>query len=61
MYDVTINYNGDDQTATIRLKGNANIFDHMERLVSEYPDKCSRFENSYIVPKSWVRVLPFKK
>jgi len=61
IYETIIIYNSEDRAATVTIKGNNQLYDHLEKLVSDYPDKCSRFENSYLVPKGWIRILPFIK
>jgi hypothetical protein len=61
MFETTISYNSEDKAAVVTIRGNNLLFDHLEALCKKHPDSCSRHENIYLVPKQWVRILPFAK
>jgi len=61
MFETIIECNGESIIATINLKGNNLMYDHLELLAARYPEECIRTETGYTVPRSWVRILPYTK
>ena len=61
MYETIIAFNADEPIATVIIKGNNPMFDYLQRLIVEHPDKCTQIEDGYTVPRSWIRILPYLK
>ena len=61
MFETIISYNGDTETATVIVKGNNQLFDHLEQLIIAHPDKVTRIQDGYTIPRLWVRITPIIK